>query len=949
MADINYTEAQFTTSGGAVDAEQLRQEFPLPPAQFASTPATVTNVQVFAPGDNPRATLSTDVTLDATDIATALAVVNAHTALGPSDGLTTGEVAAFGGPGRLQNYIRFTEDLDAATSDWTNPVTTVTPNNAVAPNGEMTADLVTWNSVGVGLRQNTSGFITGQVYGVSFWARHVSGNNELRTDIRDAAGSGPIVITTTFEQYHVDIMAGAGGDFIDFSLSGTVGAFEIWGIHVVDRTTNHVHPYMMTEGLAALTPFFGAVVSGDHVVTGDTNTGTLRTGRVTFSADATTEALGRFQVYACDDTSAVRTLTISSSTIADGIPSRPRQIVVRDISGGAGTNNILIVTEGAETIDGEASAVIGANNGVLVLESDGTNLVSQSSNPYVNGTTRLAASRDSGNTTEIYESSDWGTAALAADGNMRVPLKISHTYAIMVSNVVMPLCEIPEATGAVSSSGVNIIGHYRLTTVIVVDTSAPIMWGRDAAPIVLDNVSFVDFSNAGSGLGVTLWDLVGIGGPSGIVTSDTCIFALLKAIGNMVDMAYANVSCQHLFCESGVTSRSNPAFGDAATSAIQLRVGYEGSSLFPNVRRPPLTLIGSTGKSNLNACQVNMADPGNSLIHVDPSVTGNVGIISMGYNGPAADGEFFRPTLVESITAQTIAFITITDFADSAVNPGVDTTCNFGSIVDFTRGQVILIANEAAYNGVHTIVRVAADQMSFDINVVHSTSGAGTLEMVRHTISGTQLARDETVVITGTTNYNGTFQVLRTADNAIWLPQIRVAPDTQAGTATSTGQDETSINVTVALAGAQKESKSIGFVRVTGNATLTAIALPNQWTDLNLGGGAVAGSNIELWGNVDATTGEVDYLGAPPFNGVIRVTASVTSTGGSQTFQFRAFVAGVSTPVAAERDLSSAPKVGVELLIPVQGLLTGEAVRIQVQNTSGSSDILFSHLSMEVS
>ena len=157
---------------------------------------------------------------------------------------------------------------------------------------------------------------------------------------------------------------GAGGDFIDFTVSGTVGAFEIWGIHVVDRTSNHVHPYMKTEGTAALTALFGQVTSGDHVVTGDTNTGTLRTGRVTFSADATTEALGRFQVYACDDTSAVRTLTISSSTIADVIPGRPRQIVVRDISGGAGTNNILIVTEGAETIDGEASAVIGANNGV---------------------------------------------------------------------------------------------------------------------------------------------------------------------------------------------------------------------------------------------------------------------------------------------------------------------------------------------------------------------------------------------------------------------------------------------------------------------------------------------------------------------------------------------------------------------------------------------------------
>ncbi len=50
------------------------------------------------------------------------------------------------------------------------------------------------------------------------------------------------------------------------------------------------------------------------------------------------------------------------------------QIIVKDESGGAGTFNITIDTEGAETIDGEASVDIVADFGDLIMYSDGSNL-----------------------------------------------------------------------------------------------------------------------------------------------------------------------------------------------------------------------------------------------------------------------------------------------------------------------------------------------------------------------------------------------------------------------------------------------------------------------------------------------------------------------------------------------------------------------------------------------
>jgi len=47
---------------------------------------------------------------------------------------------------------------------------------------------------------------------------------------------------------------------------------------------------------------------------------------------------------------------------------------VKDAGGNATANNITIVTEGAETIDGEANAVISTSYNSLTLYSDGTNL-----------------------------------------------------------------------------------------------------------------------------------------------------------------------------------------------------------------------------------------------------------------------------------------------------------------------------------------------------------------------------------------------------------------------------------------------------------------------------------------------------------------------------------------------------------------------------------------------
>lgn len=99
--------------------------------------------------------------------------------------------------------------------------------------------------------------------------------------------------------------------------------------------------------------------------------------RAAFSTTTTTTALGGVKdIYACTDTTATRTLTISSATIAAGSPTMPFIFSINDSSGGAAANNITIDTEGGETIDGASEIFITENFGSFTLYSDGSNVFS---------------------------------------------------------------------------------------------------------------------------------------------------------------------------------------------------------------------------------------------------------------------------------------------------------------------------------------------------------------------------------------------------------------------------------------------------------------------------------------------------------------------------------------------------------------------------------------------
>lgn len=99
--------------------------------------------------------------------------------------------------------------------------------------------------------------------------------------------------------------------------------------------------------------------------TGDATVGGFIVGRTGVISDFTTISE---VIIGVTNTDAARTINLASAATEDG-----KIIIIKDESGAAGTNNITIATEGAETIDGAATKTINSNYGVLRVYSDGTN------------------------------------------------------------------------------------------------------------------------------------------------------------------------------------------------------------------------------------------------------------------------------------------------------------------------------------------------------------------------------------------------------------------------------------------------------------------------------------------------------------------------------------------------------------------------------------------------
>ena len=173
----------------------------------------------------------------------------------------------FGGFGRLQNRLKYSQDFDNAA--WVpagTDVPVVTPNNALAPDGTMTADTVSFGGPGAGwLTQANIGVIDSSTYNVSMWLRLVSGVGTITARMGTTGGDANFAVTSEWKRFDTTLTKLGGVDNFQIFVfaANTPTVVEVWGGDVSDDT--QLLPYVHTTDTAVTTAQYGLAFNGDLI------------------------------------------------------------------------------------------------------------------------------------------------------------------------------------------------------------------------------------------------------------------------------------------------------------------------------------------------------------------------------------------------------------------------------------------------------------------------------------------------------------------------------------------------------------------------------------------------------------------------------------------------------------------------------------------------------------
>lgn len=549
---------------------------------------------------------------------------------------------------------------------------------------------------------------------------------------------------------------------------------------------------------------------------------------------------------------------------------------------------------------------------------------------------------------DLFSAEDLPDAIVAPDGVLRVPLARARYY---VHNAfVWPRCLFPVAvTPNVSFETTDIVGAGGQTEIQIDGDDTPHFWGREIGLVQFLDISIVDKGNAGAGRSTRLFDFVG-GSSNGLsfLVLDLVSIRSFKRIGDMVDMGLQVAAMFQSDNEGGLVTRVNPL-------ALAPHTHFFGNIYFiqggNGTVKPQITFQGAVPSATFSNSNLNQ-DAGDTSVMVDNAFSGELDIVGNSYGG-VASGDFFRPDVSQLLALFANADIAISAFADSAVNPGVDTSVSVVPGHGLTRGQTIRIGDAGApYDGLHTIVRVAVDEASFDIDVSVGAPSTGNVKLTRvtTTAANTPIVNNETITISGTANYNGTFAtVFAVGDNQFDIPVAFVASEASTGTVVSTGQTEITVGVNVLASGAQADSMALGFAEMNANTTATVIATLDTYQALDVSGlsnNAVS----QRFALTNATNGVYTYNGNKPISAKITAIINATKSGVTVSYRFTTSVNG-AIPVFASA--SYAPlEIPNEKVTATLGkfvsLTNGDTIQVMVAGDGHSDNLTITDFCIQI-
>lgn len=338
-----------------------------------------------------------------------------------------------------------------------------------------------------------------------------------------------------------------------------------------------------------------------------------------------------------------------------------------------------------------------------------------------------------------------------------------------------------------------------------------------------------------------------------------------------------------------------------------------------------------------------------SYVDIDPTVETPATIDNIYLSGA---GSFFTPsTKSGTFTAVADASIGATGITGVTDSSGTARFAFTGPTVYVNQKIVISgFTTNPEYNG--TWIIDATDGTSYfeitGLDYGSNETGSFLSNSITLTEASTTVADGDTILIDSdsATTYDCGSYVYNKLTNSFQVNATWVA--TATGSWRNGSQNEQSKYVTVRNCGEQRDSKNLSAVYVTGN-TDTITATDGSWVDLDLGtaSDSTASSRFKL---VDAVTGEVEYTGINPVDGVL--TASISAFKSAATailHQFRAYKSN-GTPafetIIAEEDLTNTLS-NLTLSTPVR-LEPGDRFKLQIKAIGATTTVTIQNITCTV-
>ena len=278
-----------------------------------------------------------------------------------------------------------------------------------------------------------------------------------------------------------------------------------------------------------------------------------------------------------------------------------------------------------------------------------------------------------------------------------------------------------------------------------------------------------------------------------------------------------------------------------------------------------------------------------SLLDLNTRINNNAGISAT--RSAISVGNLFKQSVLTDATINSVAdgspaTGTITAMAD---NGSGGTTIS--STTTYFEDEEVTITGTTSYNGTFQIFNVVAG-VSFDtITTFVADDATGSVDSVRLTLSlagGHGISTGDSIKVIDTNFYNGFTTTLNVVSDDITINGVFISTNT-GSIERELSLDQTDRRVNGIDNKTVTDSHTIACAHVNDNSTANGAIVNNTFTDIvfgTVGDALIASSTMELWRLVDEINGIFEFFGAEEFDGYITFDFTVESSGGTVDFRF---------------------------------------------------------------